>query len=191
MNKEKNTHELLKLFYLTLKITTITIGGGLLIISELKKAIVNKKKLISEQEFNEILATANTIPGVTAINLAFLIGKKIQGFKGAIMLTIAGILPSIFVITIIALYINLNSNNIYFQKFIEGAKISSTIIMSTIIIEFAKKMLNKSIIKWATCFLIIYVLYKFHVDLSYILLTILIICFVTYTIKKRFFKRKV
>ncbi|AHH10630.1 Chromate transport protein [Borrelia coriaceae ATCC 43381] len=44
MNKTKETsYELLKLFYLMLKTTTITIGGGLLIISELRKTIVNKK----------------------------------------------------------------------------------------------------------------------------------------------------
>ncbi|ETZ18569.1 Chromate transport protein [Borrelia duttonii CR2A] len=37
MNEKKETsYELLKLFYLVFKITTITIGGGLLIISELK-----------------------------------------------------------------------------------------------------------------------------------------------------------
>ncbi|AHH03444.1 Chromate transport protein [Borrelia nietonii YOR] len=192
MNKTKETsYELLTLFFLVLKIATITIGGGLLIISELRKVIVNKRKLISEKDFNEILATSNVIPGVTAINFAFLVGKKLKGFKGAIILTIAGILPSIFVITIIALYINLNPNNIYFQKFLEGAKISSIMIMSMIVFEFSKKMLNKSMRKWITCLLITYALYKFHIDLSHILLTFLLICLVTYTVKKIFMQKKV
>ncbi|AHH12475.1 Chromate transport protein [Borrelia hermsii YBT] len=191
MNKTKETsYELLTLFYIVLKTTTTTLGGGLLIISELRKTIVNKKKLISEQDFNEILATSNVIPGVTAINFAFLVGKKLQGFKGAIILTIAGILPSIFVITITALYINLNSNNIYFQKFLEGAKISSIIIMSMTILEFSKKMLKQSIMKWTTCLLITYALYKLHINLSYILLAFLFICLVTYTVKKRFPQKK-
>ncbi|WP_330730036.1 chromate transporter [Borrelia turicatae] len=192
MDKTKKTpYELLTLFYLVLKITTITIGGGLLIISELRKIIVNKKKLISDKEFNEILVTSNVVPGVTAINFAFLIGKKLKGFKGAIMLTIAGILPSILVITMIALYVNLNSNNIYAQKFLEGAKISSTIIMSIIILEFSKKMLKQSITKWITCLLITYTLYKFNIDISYILITVLFICSLTYTIQKIFFQKKV
>ncbi|AHH04956.1 hypothetical protein BmHG_00463 [Borrelia miyamotoi] len=187
MNKKKEkSHELLILLYLVLKITTLTIGGGLLIISELKKTIVNKKKLISDKEFNEILATSNVIPGVTAVNFVFLIGKKLKGFKGAILLTIAGILPSIVIITIITLYANLNSNNIYFQKFLKGSKISSAIIMSMLIVEFSKKMLKKSIKKWITCLLITYVLYKFNVDLLYILLMCLLICFAKYTAKKRF-----
>ncbi|AHH10628.1 Chromate transport protein [Borrelia coriaceae ATCC 43381] len=130
------------------------------------------------------------VPGVTAINFAFLMGKELKGFKGAIILTIAGILPSIVVITIIALYANLNPNNIYAQKFFEGAKISSTIIMSTIIFEFSKKMLKKSITKWTICLLTTYTLYKFHIDISYILLTFLPICFVTYKVKKNFLKKR-
>ncbi|AHH08428.1 chromate transporter [Borrelia anserina] len=189
--KETSCYNLLKLAYIVLKITTITIGGGLLIISELRKIIVNKEKLISDQDFNEILAISNVVPGVTAINFAFLIGKKLKGFKGAILLTIAGILPSIVIITIITLYINLNSNNTYFQKFLEGAKISSTIIMSITIFEFSKKMLKKSITKWITCLLVTYVLYKFHTDILYILLTFLLICFVIYIAKKIFLQKKV
>ena len=191
MNKPKEeSYGLLNLFYLVFKITTFTIGGGLLIISELRKTIVDNKKLISEKDFNDILASSNVVPGVTAINFAFLIGKKLKGFKGAILLTIAGILPSIVVITILALYINLDSNNIYFKKFLEGAKISSTMIMSMVILEFSKKMLKKSIAKWIICLAITYIMYKFHVDLTYILLIFLLIYFVKYAIKQRFYKKK-
>ena len=188
MNKKKEElHELLTLCYIVFKITTLTIGGGLLIISELKKIIVNKKKLISDKEFNKILATSNVIPGVTAVNFIFLIGKKLKGFKGAILLTIVGILPSIIIITIIAFYAKLDSTNIYFQKFIKGAKISSAITMSMLIFEFSKKMLNKSIKNWLICLLTTYVLYKFNVDLSYILLMFLLICFITYIVKQKFY----
>ncbi|AWG42825.1 chromate transporter [Candidatus Borreliella tachyglossi] len=192
MNKTKEEpYELLKLFLLVLKITTFTIGGGLLIISELKKIIVTQRKLISEANFNEILATSNVIPGVTAINFAFLIGKKLKGFKGAILLTIAGILPSLIVITIIALYINLDSRNIYFKKFLEGAKISSTMMLSMIVLEFSKKMLKNSIANWLICLSVTYVLYKFHTDLAYILLIFLLVYFTKYTVKTKFFKKKV
>ncbi|WP_445436236.1 chromate transporter [Candidatus Borreliella tachyglossi] len=192
MNKTKEEpYELLKLFLLVLKITTFTIGGGLLIISELRKIIVTQRKLISEANFNEILATSNVIPGVTAINFAFLIGKKLKGFKGAILLTIAGILPSLIVITIIALYINLDSRNIYFKKFLEGAKISSTMMLSMIVLEFSKKMLKNSIANWLICLSVTYVLYKFHTDLAYILLIFLLVYFTKYTVKTKFFKKKV
>ncbi|UER67626.1 chromate transporter [Borrelia sp. BU AG58] len=191
MTKPKEeSYGLFRLFCLVFKITTLTIGGGLLIISELKKAIVNDKKLISEKEFNDILATSNVVPGVTAINFAFLIGKKLKGSKGAILLTIAGILPSIIVITMLALYVNLDSHNIYLKKFLEGAKISSTIIMSMVMLEFSKKMLKKSITKWIICFGITCTVYKFKIDLSYILLVFFLIYFAKYTIKKRFFQEK-
>ncbi|UGQ17245.1 chromate transporter [Borrelia sp. RT1S] len=188
--QKEESYGLFKLFYLVLKITTLTIGGGLLIISELRKTIVNNKKLISERDFNEILATSNVVPGVTAINFAFLIGKKLKGFRGAILLTIAGILPSIIVITVVALYVTLDSNNIYLEKFLEGAKISSTILMSMVILDFSKKMLKKSIIKWIICLGITYIIYRFRIDITYILIVFLLVCFTTYTVKKRFLQKK-
>ena len=188
--QKEESYGLFKLFYLVLKITTLTIGGGLLIISELRKTIVNNKKLISERDFNEILATSNVIPGVTAINFAFLIGKKLRGFRGAILLTIAGILPSIIVITVLALHVTLDSNNIYLEKFLEGAKISSTILMSMVILDFSKKMLKKSIIKWTICLGITYIIYRFRIDITYILIVFLLVCFTTYTVKKRFLQKK-
>ncbi|QMU99227.1 chromate transporter [Borrelia sp. A-FGy1] len=187
MNKLKEeSYGLFNLFYLVLKIAIFTIGGGLLIISELRKTIVNNKNLISEKDFNDILASSNLVPGVTAINFAFLIGKKLKGFKGAILLTIAGILPSIVVITTLAFYIKLDSNNIYFKKFLEGAKISSTMIMSMVILEFSRKMINKSISKWSICLAVAYIIYNYHLDLTYILLIFLLIYFAKYTIKKRY-----
>ncbi|UGQ16132.1 chromate transporter [Borrelia sp. RT5S] len=188
--QKEESYGLFKLFYLVLKITTLTIGGGLLIISELRKTIVNNKKLISERDFNEILATSNVVPGVTAINFAFLIGKKLKGFRGAILLTIAGILPSIIVITVLALHVTLDSNNIYLEKFLDGAKISSTILMSMVILDFSKKMLKKSIIKWIICLGITYMIHRFRIDITYILIVFLFACFTTYTVKKRFLQKK-
>ncbi len=76
--RAKKIYEILDLFLLVFKTTTLTIGGGLIIISELKKILVKKRKIISEDDFNKILATSNVIPGVTAVNFVFLIGKNLE-----------------------------------------------------------------------------------------------------------------
>ncbi len=77
--RQKKIYEILNLFLLVFKTTALTIGGGLIIISELKKILVKKRKIISEDDFNKILATSNVIPGVTAINFVFLVGRKFGG----------------------------------------------------------------------------------------------------------------
>ncbi|WPM05871.1 chromate transporter [Borreliella sinica] len=168
--KQKKIYEALGLFLLVFKTATLTIGGGLIIISELKKILVKKRKIISEDDFNKILATSNVIPGVTAINFVFLVGRKFGGFSCAFLLVVAGILPSIIAIIIVFLYLKLIPGNIHVEKFLAGAKISSIIIMLTVVLKFSKKMLNDSIIKWIICFLVIFAIFKLKIRISYILL---------------------
>lgn len=177
--RQKKIYEVLNLFLLVFKTTTLTIGGGLIIISELKKILVKKRKIISEDDFNKILATSNVIPGVTAINFVFLVGRKFGGFPCALLLVVAGILPSIITIIMVFLYLKLVPNSIHVEKFLEGAKISSIIIMLTVVLKFSKKMLNNSIIKWTICFLVIFAIFKLKIRISYILL----IFFLIYTLK--------
>ncbi|WP_151073534.1 chromate transporter [Borreliella turdi] len=177
--KQKRIYEILDLFLLVFKTTTLTIGGGLIIISELKKILVKKRKIMSDDDFNKILATSNVIPGVTAINFVFLVGKKFGGFPCALLLVVAGILPSIIAIIIVFLYLKLVPGNIYIEKFLEGAKVSSIIIMSAVVLKFSKKMLNNSIIKWTICFLVVFAIFKLKIRISYILL----IFFLIYTLK--------
>ncbi|WP_151060104.1 chromate transporter [Borreliella turdi] len=177
--KQKKIYEILDLFLLVFKTTTLTIGGGLIIISELKKILVKKRKIMSDDDFNKILATSNVIPGVTAINFVFLVGKKFGGFPCALLLVVAGILPSIIAIIIVFLYLKLVPGNIYIEKFLEGAKVSSIIIMSAVVLKFSKKMLNNSIIKWTICFLVVFAIFKLKIRISYILL----IFFLIYTLK--------
>ncbi|WKC88119.1 chromate transporter [Borreliella japonica] len=189
--KQKKLYEILELFLLVFKTATFTIGGGLVIISELKKILVKKRKIISEDDFNKILATSNVIPGVTAINFVFLVGKKFGGFSCALLLVVAGILPSIIAIVMVFFYLELVSDNIHVEKFLEGAKISSIIIMLTVVLKFSKKMLNNSIMKWTICFLVIFAISKLKIKISYILLIFFLIYTLKYiTIKKILTKQK-
>ncbi|QFI14571.1 chromate transporter [Borrelia sp. CA_690] len=191
MHKQKKIYETLNLFLLVFKTTTLTIGGGLIIISELKKILVKKRKIISKDDFNKILATSNVIPGVTAINFVFLVGKKFGGFPCALLLVVAGILPSIIAIILVFLYLNLVQDNIHVEKFLEGAKISSIIIMSTVVLKFSKKMLNNSLIKWIICFIVIFAILKLKIKISYILIIFFLIYIFKYiTIKKILSKEK-
>ncbi|AJA90264.1 chromate transporter [Borreliella chilensis] len=183
--KQKKIYEILDLFLLVFKTTTLTIGGGLIIISELKKILVKKRKIISEDDFNKILAISNVIPGVTAINFVFLVGRKFGGFPCAFLLVIAGISPSIIAIIMVFLYLKLVPDNNHVEKFLEGAKISSIIIMLTVVLKFSKKMLNNSIVKWIICFFIIFTIFKLKIRISYILLIFFLVYMLKYIAIKK------
>lgn len=94
----------LESFGIFFKIGTFTIGGGYAMIPLIEEEIVNKKKWINKEDFVDLMAIAQSAPGVFAVNMAIFIGYKLRGIKGSIMTTLGTILPSFLIILAIALF---------------------------------------------------------------------------------------
>ena len=100
----------LESFGIFFKIGTFTIGGGYAMIPLIENEIVTKKKWINKEDFVDLMAIAQSTPGVFAVNMAIFIGYKIRGVKGCLMTTLGTILPSFLIILAIA---------VFFQQFKE------------------------------------------------------------------------
>ena len=94
-----------KLFFIFFKIGAFTFGGGYAMIPLIEEEIVNKNGWIEEEEFLDIIALAQSIPGALAINAATYIGYKTLGFWGAITACLGAALPSFFIILVIAKFL--------------------------------------------------------------------------------------
>jgi chromate transporter len=70
-------------------------GGGPSTIPLIEFEAVKKYKWMNEEEFVEILALANTLPGPIATKMAAYIGYKVKGYLGATVAILTHILPSI------------------------------------------------------------------------------------------------
>jgi len=86
------------------KIGAFTLGGGYAMIPIIESEVVDKHKWISKEEFLDILAVAQSCPGVFAINMATFIGYKLRKVPGAICTTIGTALPSFLIILLIAMF---------------------------------------------------------------------------------------
>ncbi|MFV0439986.1 MAG: chromate transporter [Lachnospirales bacterium] len=98
-NKLKN---ILDLFLTFLKIGSFTIGGGYAMLPLVQSAAVDEKKWCTEEEIIDIIALAQSLPGMFVCNLASTIGYKIAGFWGAAATSIAVVMPSIVIISVFA-----------------------------------------------------------------------------------------
>lgn len=70
-------------------------GGGPSTIPLIEYEAVKKYKWMTEEEFGEVLAMANTLPGPIATKMAAYIGYKVKGNLGATVAILTHILPSI------------------------------------------------------------------------------------------------
>ncbi|MGM9816490.1 MAG: chromate transporter [Lepagella sp.] len=94
-----------QLFTSFFKIGAFTFGGGWAMISVIEKEIVDRHGWIEREEFLDLLAIAQSMPGILAVNIATAIGDKIGGMRGSIVASLGTILPSFLIILAIAIFL--------------------------------------------------------------------------------------
>ena len=91
-----------QLFFTFMKIGAFTLGGGYAMLSMVEKAVVDKKRWIPSDEFWDMIAIIQSLPGVFAVNTALYVGHKINGVRGAVAAMLGAIIPSITIILLLA-----------------------------------------------------------------------------------------
>ena len=66
--------------------------------------IVKRTGWLTQEEFLDILAVAQATPGIFAVDMAGHIGHKLGGLRGALIASIANVLPSFVIILILATF---------------------------------------------------------------------------------------
>ena len=93
------------LFATFFKIGAFTFGGGWAMISIIEREIVDKHHWIEREEFLDLLAIAQSLPGILAVNIATAVGDKIKGSRGSMVAAAGTILPSFLIILAIAIFL--------------------------------------------------------------------------------------
>lgn len=92
---------LLKLFLTFLEIGAVSFGGGYGMISLVREKVLTNGWL-TEAEFLNFIAVAESTPGPIAINMATFIGSSQAGILGSLLATIGVVLPAFIIILIIS-----------------------------------------------------------------------------------------
>ena len=87
------------------RIGAFTFGGGWAMISLIEREVVTSKRWLSRQEFLDLLAVTQALPGILAVNFAAAIGDRMAGRRGAAAASLGAILPSFATILMIAIFL--------------------------------------------------------------------------------------
>lgn len=104
-----------QLFYSFFKIGAFTFGGGWAMISIIEREIVTKSHWVRREEFLDLLAVAQSLPGILAVNIAVSVGDSLRGKRGAVAAALGTIMPSFLIILCIALFLTpdlINGNHV-------------------------------------------------------------------------------
>lgn len=112
------------LFFTFFKIGAFTFGGGWAMISIIEKEIVDKHHWLEREDFLDLLAVAQSLPGILAVNIAVAIGDKLKGMRGSIVAALGTILPSFTMILLIAVFLtpDLIKNNETLSAIFKGIR---------------------------------------------------------------------
>jgi chromate transporter len=92
------------LFQTFFKIGAFTLGGGYAMIPIIESEVVDKHQWIEKDEFLDLIAIAQSCPGVFAINISTFVGYKLKGRWGAFCTSLGAALPSFLIILGIAMF---------------------------------------------------------------------------------------
>lgn len=101
----ENTHIVRQLFATFFKIGAFTFGGGWAMISIIEREIVDKHRWIEKPEFLDLLAVAQSMPGILAVNISVVVGDKLRGLRGSVVSALGAIMPSFLIILFIAMFL--------------------------------------------------------------------------------------
>ena len=102
---ETNRSSLSQLFISFFKIGAFTFGGGWAMISIIEREIVDKHNWIRREDFLDLLAISQSLPGILAVNIATAVGDKVKGKRGSVIASLGTILPSFLIILLIAIFL--------------------------------------------------------------------------------------
>ncbi len=164
--KKNPSGSYLELFTTFFKIGAFTFGGGWAMISIIEREIVDKHHWIERDEFLDLLAIAQSLPGILAVNIASSVGDRIRGGKGSVAASLGTILPSFLIILLIAILLtpDMIKNNRVISSIFMGIRPAVVALIIAPVITSAKA----AKLKWKTVWIPFVVVLMISIDMDFI-----------------------
>ncbi len=129
---------LFQIFFVFAKIGAFTIGGGYAMLPIIQNEIV-RRGWLKEEDFPDIVALAQSAPGILAVNISIFAGYKLRGVKGSIIATLGSVLPSFLIILIIAMAFSGYQDNPVVIRIFKGIRPVVVALIAVPMVNMARK----------------------------------------------------
>lgn len=160
-----------KLFTSTFSLSAFTFGGGYVIIPLMKKKFVDDLQWIEEDEMLNLIAIAQSSPGVIAVNTSILLGYRVAGILGALITILGTVLPPLITLSVISVFYTAFRDNIAVNAILKGMQAGVAAVIANVVLGLGRNILKKkdivSLIIMAGSFIAVYIL---KINVIYIIL---------------------
>lgn len=135
-----------KLFKSTFIISAFTIGGGFVIIPLMRAKFVDEYKWIDDKETLDLVAIAQSMPGIVAVNAAIILGYRMGGVMGTLTALLATVLPPLITLSLIASCYTLVVDNYYVKALLKGMQCGATALIVDVALDLLRKQGKKKLL---------------------------------------------
>ncbi|WP_319784466.1 chromate transporter [Oceanisphaera sp. IT1-181] len=128
-----------KLFLAFFRIGLLGFGGGPSMIPLVHQEAVKRYKWIEDDDFSDLLAIGNTLPGPIATKMAGIIGYRVAGVMGCLVAVLAVIVPLIITMIIVLEAFSRYSEERWIQGMSQGIVPVVMVMMAQLTWDFFEK----------------------------------------------------
>ena len=120
-----------------------TFGGGFVIVTLMKKRLVEQRGWLSQSEMLDMTALAQSAPGPIAVNTAVLIGWHLHGLSGMFFAVLGCILPPMIILSVISLFYTAFAQNPYIALLLRGMQAGVAAVILDVTCSLGQDVLAK------------------------------------------------
>ncbi|URN92715.1 MAG: chromate transporter [Candidatus Pristimantibacillus lignocellulolyticus] len=139
MKEKQKSRPYIQLMWGMMKTGIVGFGGGPSVIPLIRHEAVKTYQWINDDEFGEILAIANALPGPIATKIAAYLGYRIKGVKGAVVAVLGHILPSSLAMILLMSGVYFLSASPIIQGMISAVIPVVAVMLGVMMYEFGQK----------------------------------------------------
>jgi chromate transporter len=128
-------------------------GGGLSAIPLMHREVVQTYKWMDDEEFSDILALANTLPGPINTKLSGYIGWRLAGWRGLGSALVATIIPTVILMILLLTVLNTYKDKPWVQGMAKGVIPIAGVMIGVLAWDFVRK--SKSAMGWTGTIVIV------------------------------------
>lgn len=128
----------IRLFSIFFKIGLFTFGGGYAMIPLIEGEVVDRRRWVGREEYIDLVALAQTAPGIFAVNIAIFIGYKLRGVRGCVATALGAVMPSFLVILAIAMCFHNFRDNAVVERVFKGIRPATVALIAAPVFRMAQ-----------------------------------------------------
>src|SRR5262245_21519051 len=131
------------LFWIFLKIGSVTFGGFMALISVIADTIVERRKLLKHEDMLDCISLANLLPGPQGVNCVAYVGYRLRGGLGALVSVVGVLLPTfVLIVVLTGLYVAYASQVTALSNVFAGFMPAVAAVMVSVVQRMAKGTLK-------------------------------------------------